>query len=159
MENHDNPRAADVIRGRDSLLNWMVFYTLLPGAMLVYAGQEIGARKLPHLFEKDPVNWKDADYALMSFMQQVLGLAKEIKGSCDKFFIEELTEGVVKIIWLGDSTAYVALLNLANKYGEICIDGLGEGEVCLGDVSEEGAFRVERMPAILRLPKLKSAEE
>lgn len=152
VENHDNPRAADVIRGRDSLLNWTVFCALLPGAMLIHAGQEIGAKKSPSLFKKDPVNWEDADHALTVFMQKVLGLAKKIKGSCDKFFIEELAEGVVKIMWLGESAAYVAFLNLGNKYGEIHIDGLDGGEVCLGDVSDGENFSMERMPILIKIP-------
>ena len=153
LENHDNLRAADVIRGRDSLLNWTVFYALLPGATLVHAGQEIGATKTPNLFEKDPVSWKDADVELMSFMQKVLGLAKDIKEICKKFAVRELpAEGVVKLTWLGDDIAYVALLNLANKHGEIHVDGLGDAEVCLGDAGDLRTFRIERMPVLVKIP-------
>jgi cyclomaltodextrinase len=153
LENHDNLRAADVIRGRDSLLNWTVFYALLPGATLVHAGQEIGATKTPNLFEKDPVSWKDADVELMSFMQKVLGLAKDIKGICKKFAVRELpAEGVVKLTWLGDDIAYVALLNLANKHGEIHVDGLSDAEVCLGDAGNLRTFRIERMPVLVKIP-------
>jgi len=154
VENHDNLRAADVIRGRDSLLNWTVFYALLPGAVLVHAGQEIGATKTPNLFEKDPVSWKDADVEIMSFMQKVLGFAKDIKGICEKFAVEELAEGVVKLTWLGEGIAYVALLNLANKHGEIHVDGLNKAEVCLGDAGDRGRFRVERMPVLVKIPAM-----
>ncbi len=152
LENHDNPRASDVIRGRDSLLNWTVFCALLPGATLIHAGQEIGLRRTPNLFEKDPVKWEDADYGLMSFMQKVLGFAKEIKGTCKTFAVGEPVEGAVKLTWLGDDIAYVALLNLANKYGEIHVEGLDAGEVCIGDAGDRGKFRMERMPVLVKIP-------
>lgn len=154
LENHDNPRAADVIRGRNSLLNWTVFSALLPGATLIHAGQEIGSKRMPSLFEKDPMKWEDADYGLMSFMQKVLRYAKEIKGICKRFSVRELAEGVVKLTWLGDDIAYVALLNLANKHGEIHVEGLDKGEVCLGDACDWGRFRMERMPVIMKIPAM-----
>ncbi len=48
----------------------------------------------------------------MSFMQEVLGIAKDIKSVCTKFAVRELAEGVVKLTWLGEGISYVALLNL-----------------------------------------------
>ena len=108
---------------------------------------------MPSLFEKDPMKWEDADYGLMSFMQKVLGYAKEIKGICKRFAVRELAEGVVKLTWLGDDIAYVALLNLANKYGEIHVEGLDEEEVYLGDAGDRGRFRMECMP-VLKIPAM-----
>ena len=55
-------------------------------------------------------------------------------------------------MWLGESAAYVAFLNLGNKYGEIHIDGLDGGEVCLGDVSDGENFSMERMPILIKIP-------
>jgi hypothetical protein len=83
-----------------------------------------------------------------------LGFAKDIKGICKKFAVRELpAEGVVKLTWLGDDIAYIALLNLANKYGEIQVDGLGEAEICLGDAgSDLRTFRIERMPVLVKIP-------
>lgn len=98
------------------------------------------------------MKWEDADYGLMSFMQKVLGFAKEIKGTCKTFAVGEPVEGVVKLTWLGDDIAYVALLNLANKYGEIHVEGLDAGEVCIGDAGDRGKFRMERMPVLVKIP-------
>ncbi|HAV20530.1 MAG: alpha-amylase family glycosyl hydrolase [Bacillota bacterium] len=150
LEDYRTPRAADFIRSRDSLLNWLVFYTLLPGATLVYTGQEIGAETTPSLYEKGPINLEDADVELMSFMQKVLGLAKDIKAGCDKFSVEEPAEGIIKLTWRSNNVAYVALLNMANKYGEIHIDGLRQAEVCLGNADDLRVFPMERMPFILK---------
>lgn len=153
LENHDTPRVANVIRSRDSLLNWTAFYALLPGATLIYAGQETGSTRPLSLFDKDPVDWKNADHGFMSFMQKVLGFAKDIKGICTEFSVEEPVEGMVKMTWLRKGITYVALLNLANLYGETHVDGLSQSEVCLGDAGERGRFRPERMPGLTRLPK------
>lgn len=153
LENHDNPRAAAVIRDRDSLLNWTAFYALLPGATLLYAGQEIGVRSSPSLFEKDPVDWEHSDYEFALFVEKVLRLAKEIKSACSSFSVVELVEGVVEISWLGEDIAYVALLNLANRYGEINLDELCGGEACLGEKGERGCYRLESMPVIMKIPR------
>ncbi|MGE5571563.1 MAG: alpha-amylase family glycosyl hydrolase [Bacteroidota bacterium] len=154
LENHDNLRAAEVIRDRDSLANWTAFYALLPGATLVYAGQEIRARNTPTLFEKDTVDWRghvDPEFTL--FMEKVLGFAKEIKSSCSRFSATELAEGVVQLTWLGEGTVYVALLNLANRYGEVRLDEFPEGEICLGERGRSGSYRLESMPVLLKITR------
>eukprot|EP00959_Pyramimonas_sp_CCMP1952_P096168 2010457-Pyramimonas_sp.AAC.1 len=38
-------------------LTWGAFMAFLPGAHLVYAGQEAGTDHLPSLFDLDPVHW------------------------------------------------------------------------------------------------------
>lgn len=171
LENHDNLRAAEVIRDRDSLANWTAFYALLPGATLVYAGQEIRARSAPSLFEKDPVDWEHADSEFAVFVEKVVRLAREIKGTCTEFSVVELAEGVVKITWAGEGATYVALVNLANKWGVVdlddgtdgegtSLDGPGQVEVCLGEHAEvrpweeEGRriCRLDGMPLVVKMP-------
>lgn len=142
-----------MIRDRDSLLNWTVFYALLPGATLLYAGQEIGVRNWPCLFEKDPVDWEHADCEFTLFMEKVLRFAKEIKSACSRVSLAELAEGVVEITWLGEDVAYVALLNLANRYGEINLDELRGGEIYTGEKGERGSYRLESMPVLMKIPR------
>ncbi|MGE5573906.1 MAG: alpha-amylase family glycosyl hydrolase [Bacteroidota bacterium] len=153
LENHDNLRAAGVIRDRDSLANWTVFYALLPGATLLYAGQEIRARNAPSLFEKDPVDWEHADSEFAAFVEKVVRLAREIKGTCTEFSVVELAEGVVEITWAGEGATYVALVNLANKCGEISPDEFREGEIYLGEKGEYGSYRLESMPVLMKIPR------
>lgn len=163
IENHDNPRAAGVVGGKRSLLNWTVFYSLLPGATLVYAGQEMALNHCPDLFGRDPVRWDEGDHEFPSFIQKVLGLSKEIKRSCTRFAVSELCEGVAKIVWRGTGATYVALVNLSGKDGEICLDEcvaaeLRHGRVCLGETLSECLRREdvlgERGRWRLRLPDM-----
>jgi len=156
IENHDNLRAAEVIEGRRSLLNWAIFYTLLPGATLVYAGQEIASPHRPDLFEKDPVDWEQGDYEFAQFMERALGLSKKIKGSCNQFSISELAEGVVKMVWRGDGPTYIALVNLAGKYGEVYLDELPENavEICIsrkGPVEAHARCLLSHMPMVFKI--------
>jgi len=157
IENHDNPRAAGIVGSRHSLLNWTVFYSLLPGATLVYAGQEVALSHCPDLFDKDTVRWDEGDPEFQPFMQKVLGLSKEIKKSCTRFAVSELREGVAKIVWRGTGAIYVALVNLSGKDGEICLNEreateLRYGEVCSGRLDECGRLRLrlEDMPLVIR---------
>ncbi len=157
IENHDNPRAAEMIRDKGSLMNWTVFYTLLPGATLVYAGQEIASAHYPDLFGADPIDWTNGDYEFTAFMENALELSKKIKGTCTHFSVSQLVDGVVKIVWRGSGSSYVALINLAGKYGEVCLDELKEchAEVCLGrreKAQEHGRCRLANTPLVVRTP-------
>lgn len=177
IENHDNPRAAGVVGSGRSLLNWTVFYSLLPGAMLVYAGQEMALCHFPDLFDKDTIRWDEGDPEFQPFMQKVLGLSKEIKRSCARFAVSELGEGVVKIVWLGNESRYTAFVNLGGKDSQVCLDEceaavLRHGQVCLGDtcsgfLAREGGhaecrrwrLRPEDMPVVVRdVTRLSSGE-
>ena len=57
LENHDNSRARFLIPDDRALRSWTSFLFFQKGMTLLYAGQERGARHLPMLFEKDPVDW------------------------------------------------------------------------------------------------------
>lgn len=168
IENHDNPRAAGVVGSRRSLLNWTVFYSLLPGATLVYAGQEVALSHCPDLFDNDTVRWDEGDPEFQPFMQKVLGLSKEIKRSCTRFAVSELGEGVVRIVWRGDESRYIAFVNLGDKDSQVCLDEhdaaeLRRGQVCLGEtfvgcldresgLGESGRWRLrpQDMPVVIR---------
>ncbi len=166
IENHDNPRAAGVVGSRRSLLNWTVFYSLLPGATLVYAGQEMALSHCPDLFDKDTISWDEGDPEFASFMREVLGLSKEIKRCCTWFAVSELCEGVAKIVWRGGEATYVAFVSLSGKDGDVCLDAreaaeLRQGQVCLGEgfsecqVWKNGRrhlrLRLEDMPLMIKV--------
>jgi len=55
LENHDHERAASFIPA-DRLAAWLAFTLFMPGAALMYAGQENGLTHAPSLFEPDPVS-------------------------------------------------------------------------------------------------------
>lgn len=57
LENHDQPRAAQMIPDEQKLLNWTAFMYFQKGMMLLYGGQEMGISHCPDLFHKDPIQW------------------------------------------------------------------------------------------------------
>ena len=56
-ENHDQPRLAHLLPNPTQRDCWTAFLAFLPGAFLIYGGQETGTDHLPNLFEKDVINW------------------------------------------------------------------------------------------------------
>lgn len=58
LENHDRPRARQMIQDETTLLNWTALLYFQKGTVLLYAGQEVECVKQPSLFDKDPVDWK-----------------------------------------------------------------------------------------------------
>ena len=118
-ENHDQPRIASLISSPTGLQNWTAFYLLLPGAALIYAGQEFGLAALPNLFEKDPVPWERGDQNFLAFFEKMVACAKNIKAQCATFAISELATGVVQIVWSNAAETYTAILNLEDRSGKI----------------------------------------
>lgn len=57
LENHDRPRAHQLISDEKALRAWTAFMYFQKGMPLVYNGQEVGEKHLPSLFDKDTVDW------------------------------------------------------------------------------------------------------
>ncbi len=132
LENHDNERIGAIISDPNILKNWVVFYSLLPGAFLVWAGQEILTRKRTDFFEKEILNWENGDYEFYEFYKKVIQVAKKIKQKCNRFGIEELKPGIVKINWCGVNEEYGTVLNLNLKNGGSDNDFMIDGEELMG---------------------------
>jgi cyclomaltodextrinase / maltogenic alpha-amylase / neopullulanase len=69
LENHDVQRIHQLVSNPIILRNLTAWSFFQPGIGFIYAGQEMLATKLPHLFEKDPIELtiKDPDfYALIT---------------------------------------------------------------------------------------------
>ncbi len=132
LENHDQERIGALIPDRNFLMNWVVFYSLLPGATLVWAGQEIMLKKRIDFFEREIIDWEKGDYEFYKFFKNVIRVAKEIKGKCDRFGIEELQPGVVKITWQGLNEEFGTVLNLDWRNGQNGVEFSIDGEELLG---------------------------
>lgn len=117
LENHDQPRAAQVHPGLENLMNWTVFYLMLPGPSLVYAGQEVRETRQPSLFEREPLDW-DWSRDISSFLSAGIVAAREAK-SARLYSYESLSSGVVRIDWNGGGATYSALVNLEGRSGFI----------------------------------------
>jgi glycosidase len=153
LENHDNPRIASVLNGKDKIKNWTAFYMLLPGSNLIYAGQELMIEKLPNLFEKDPIKWDKGDYEFLSFFKKIISLSKDIKSKCSIFNIEEISKGIVKIEWSGYDSEYIAILNLEDRYGEIPVDfNLYATDLLTNEIfSIDKIFKIRKLPLIFKI--------
>lgn len=57
LENHDRPRAHQLIADERALRVWTAFMYFQKGMPLVYNGQEVGEKHLPSLFDKDTIDW------------------------------------------------------------------------------------------------------
>lgn len=64
LENHDQPRAAELIPSEQSLRSWTAFMYFQKGMTLLYAGQEKGIAHRPDLFDRDIIDFEgQADYS------------------------------------------------------------------------------------------------
>ena len=57
LENHDQERIVNNLLDIEDLVEWTAFNYFQKGATLVFNGQEVGANRVPNLFEKDPIDW------------------------------------------------------------------------------------------------------
>lgn len=61
LENHDRPRAVQIIPDERIRRNWLAFMFFVKGTMLIYNGQEVSAARTPSLFEKDLIDWQGGE--------------------------------------------------------------------------------------------------
>lgn len=134
VENHDQPRAADKVRGDERLRCWTAFQALLPGAFLVYAGQEFRARHRPDLFVPDPVALPPPgvpEDSFSGYLRNLIAVMKTLKAECRFFEAKELASGVVELVWRNRISSptderlapgevrYTAVLNLEDRFGTV----------------------------------------
>jgi cyclomaltodextrinase len=153
VENHDQSRIASIISDTNVLKNWTAFYLLLPGASLIYAGQEIRASRLPELFEKDPIQWENGDEEFLVFFKKMVAISKTIKSKCETFTVRELARGVVRIDWSSETEEYTALLNLEDKYGDVEFIDIIQGKELLTDqeIQISEVYTIKKEPVIIQV--------
>lgn len=77
LENHDQTRAHHIIPDQRALRNWTAFIYFQKGMPLIYAGQEIGEKHQPSLFDKDTVSFEEQDdIGLVPLMQKLYAIKK-----------------------------------------------------------------------------------
>ncbi len=75
-ENHDFERTR-VKFGSDSFYPFVVFNFILYGLPLIYCGQEIGLKKTPLVFEKDPIDWNQSDEKIFGFYKNLIKIRQK----------------------------------------------------------------------------------
>jgi len=155
LENHDQPRAAAVFGDTERLLNWTVFSHLLPGLIFIYMGQERAIDKRPDLFDSDPIAWEEGSNQFLSRFRKVLAAAKRVKSGTRIFTLRQLSLGVFMLQWQepAKSSAYTALVNLEQRFGEMRLPAPLNGKDMLSgaDVDLDGGPRAHSV-AIPKTP-------
>jgi glycosidase len=77
LENHDQPRAHELISERRRLEHWTAMKYLERGTMLLYNGQEALDRHRVSLFDRDPVDWSDLDRDYIGLLNRLYHLKKD----------------------------------------------------------------------------------
>lgn len=94
LENHDRPRAHQLIADKNELKVWTAFMYFQKGMPLVYNGQEVGEKHLPSLFDKDTVDWeKKTD--LTPLMQKLYAIRKDEMFTDSDYTVSVPCEGVL----------------------------------------------------------------
>ncbi len=71
IENHDQPRIASY--GDETFTKELIRFSFFTkGPAFLYAGEEIGAKHKPELFEKDPVDWKSGDEGIERLVKELI---------------------------------------------------------------------------------------
>ncbi|MGF1634138.1 MAG: alpha-amylase family glycosyl hydrolase [Phycisphaerae bacterium] len=162
LESHDDPRFAMKVREPHALQCWTAFMTLLPGAMLLYAGQEyalgrdreVGSRGQEHYHrERHNVPWDGGDEAFFAFTRRLLACTREVKRACRVCHVSQVTAGVVRIDWRGPDKAFAGIFNLENRFGEVPVPWKLAGRDALGgkDVKIAGTYTIASQPVLLEL--------
>lgn len=121
LENHDQPRAHHLFPNENDLINWTAFSAFQKGSTLIYAGQEVGMKHQPDLFDMDKLDW-NTDLDLSSLIKRLHELSQDeiqYKGAYD---IEALDDDVVKVTFkLGNKTR-VGIFTLKGKAARVKMD-------------------------------------
>lgn len=122
LENHDNPRAKNLIPDESDLLNWTAFLYFQKGTTLIYAGQEVEDDKCPSLFDYDKVNWNTGKN-ISSIMQKLYKIKKASifrDGSYKLAANEELQ--TILGYYENHNSKLVGIFSLKGKSGKVSVD-------------------------------------
>lgn len=128
VENHDNYRIMSFAPSAAQARAWTALMAASPGPLMVYAGQESGARTWPHLFERDPVAWGDRE--LTRFIAALAALKKHPAQRSGSFRVLA-DEPVVQLAWgtqlegvvapVADGPALLAVCNVGSASAPVAV--------------------------------------
>ncbi|SDF22074.1 Glycosidase [Fontibacillus panacisegetis] len=119
LENHDQPRAKELIPNDNDLLNWTAFLYFQKGMTLIYAGQETENDVRPDLFNKDTVNWNTGK-DISSFLSALYPIKKKEIVANGSYLLRAIDEEDILVgeyTWGGHKL--VGVFNMKGKSVEI----------------------------------------
>lgn len=123
LENHDVPRAAQLLKEDSALKNWTAFMFFEKGMTHIYAGQEVKDTNVPSLFEKDLVNWNN-DLAFSDFIKKLIQLKKKEIFAYGYYDIAvSKRKGIIEASYEFNDAQLLGIFNVDRKSGyyDICL--------------------------------------
>ncbi|MCE1253161.1 MAG: alpha-amylase, partial [Anaerolineae bacterium] len=157
VENHDQPRIMALAKTRSQALAWTAFSAFLPGAFMVYAGQEAEAMLTPSLFEREVIEWRD--YGLSAFIRSLTSLKKQ---TCLQDGIFSILEDApnIQAIWQDKTQVFYGIFNVLDYKGRINVqlpDGNYEDYLSGEPVTvKDGLIEINQSVLILQSSPLQS---
>ncbi len=157
LENHDQQRAPELCDGNKfAIYNWTAFQIFLKGSFLLYAGQENKSTQPTALFEKEPMNWSEADADFNLFLKRMIRLKKNEIVQNGKFTLYPNVD-FIAAKWEWEGKGLFGIFNVENISGERKIylsDGTYSNYLSKGQIEiHKGKIRMNEMPVILRYNK------
>ncbi|MBU0934727.1 MAG: alpha-amylase [Spirochaetes bacterium] len=126
LENHDQPRIADLVPQVDRLRNITAMWMLLPGTFFAYMGQEWGLTHKPDLFSNDPLNRSKIDNDFLAFFSRMHALGKQLRSLTTRFLLRQPALGVVLMEgYTAERPVFSALFNLDGRRGQLDTEKFG----------------------------------
>lgn len=128
-ENHDHGRTAERFSAPSDRAAAAAVFTL-PGAPLLYAGQEIGLNHLPNLFEKDPINWKGGSTAVRQFYKRLIDIRKKHPSLAGGRWevLNAVGATTAAYVRATDDEEILVVLNFVNDRRPVEVDGLRDAK-------------------------------
>ncbi|WP_461206772.1 alpha-amylase family glycosyl hydrolase [Clostridium sp. DL1XJH146] len=154
IENHDQPRAAYLVKDEIELKNWTAFMFFEKGTSLVYAGQEVKDINQPSLFDKDLVNWKD-EKEFTNFMKKLIEIKRNQILKEGFYGLEhEKKIGVIEASYTLKENRLIGVFNIESKVGSYQVDlkdGLHKNLINDSDIEViDGKFELIMDPIIIK---------
>lgn len=152
VENHDQPRITSWGPALAQAKCWTALAAFLPGAFLIYAGQETATTRLPNLFEPDPIVWPEDEPLLTDFLTRLAALKKD--AATDGLFEFVAADSHFQARWQADELSLYGIFNVRGVKGPAPVklpDGLYTNLLNDSPVRvSNGALLLSPEPVIIR---------
>jgi len=151
LENHDQLRAHFLVPDERALKNWTAFLFFQKGAAMVFNGQEKADRKIPALFEKDPVSWSGngengEDIDLTGLITRLAKIKKDSIFAGSSYCVQALSHDFMAAVHTRNSNYLAAAEDCSGDESQIMLGIFSlRGEksaVCLEDIGTPDFRRV-----------------
>lgn len=121
LENHDRPRAHQLVADEKALRAWTAFMYFQKGMPLVYNGQEVGEKHLPSLFDKDTVDWK-VKVDLSPLMRKLAEIRRDDVFANSDYLVSVPCEGVLMAVHKVKNSKITGVFPVSASSALVCVD-------------------------------------